>query len=67
MLSLWEGEKMHTIDSDECQFCGACQSVCPAEAIIHTPGKSYYEINDNCIDCGACEAECGFNAISTDA
>ena len=55
---------MHKIDPEECQFCGACQSACPTEAIIHPPGKNYYEINENCIDCGDCEAECGFNAIS---
>lgn len=55
---------MHTIDPNECQFCGACQSACPADAIIHPAGKNFYEINENCIDCGACEDECGFNAIS---
>ena len=57
---------MHKIDPEECQFCGACQSVCSTDAIIHQSGKNYYEINDNCIDCCECEAECGFNAISTD-
>ncbi|WP_319778391.1 4Fe-4S binding protein [Maridesulfovibrio sp.] len=57
---------MRKIDPDECQFCGACQSACPSEAIIHAAGTNYYEINDNCIDCGACEAECGFNAIIND-
>ncbi len=59
-----QGEKMHKIDPNECQFCGACQSVCPSDAIVHPEGENYYEINDSCIDCGACEAECGFNAIS---
>ncbi|HKK32516.1 MAG TPA: 4Fe-4S binding protein [Desulfomicrobiaceae bacterium] len=57
---------MHKIDPDECQYCGACLSACPVEAIIHPPGTAYYEINENCIDCGACEAECGFNAISAE-
>ncbi len=57
---------MHKIDPDECQFCGACQSVCPSDAIFHPEGKNCYEINDNCVDCGACEDECGFNAISAD-
>jgi NAD-dependent dihydropyrimidine dehydrogenase PreA subunit len=57
---------MHTIDPEECQFCGACQSACPQEAIIHPDGKNYYEVTEDCIDCGACEAECGFNAISAD-
>lgn len=57
---------MHKIDPDECQFCGACQSACPAEAIVHPNGTNYYAINENCIDCGACESECGFNAISVE-
>jgi MinD superfamily P-loop ATPase len=57
---------MHKIDPNECQFCGACQGVCPVEAITHPSGKNYYEITDACIDCAACEAECGFNAISAE-
>lgn len=56
---------MHKIDPEECQFCGACVSACPSDAIIHPAGKNYYEINENCVDCGACEDECGFNAISS--
>lgn len=66
LFLLLEGEEMHKIDPNECQFCGACQGVCPAEAIIHPSGKNYYEITDACMDCGACEAECGFNAISAE-
>jgi ferredoxin len=58
-----EGEKMHRIDPDECQSCGACASACPVEAISMPAGKNYFEISDECIDCGECEAECGFNAI----
>jgi len=57
---------MRKIDPDECQFCGACASACPSDAIIHAQGKNYYEITDDCVDCGSCEAECGFNAIITD-
>ncbi len=63
----FKGEKkMHKIDPEECQLCGACETVCPVEAIVHLPKKNYYEINENCIDCGSCEAECGFNAISAE-
>jgi len=56
---------MRIIDTEACQFCGACVSACPADAISNPAGKNYYEINDSCIDCGACEPECGFNAIKT--
>jgi MinD superfamily P-loop ATPase len=57
---------MHKIDPEACEFCGACKSACPVEAIFNPPGKNYYEIGDECMDCGACEAECGFNAILTE-
>ncbi len=55
---------MHKIDSEACQFCGACKSACPLEAISNPEGTIYYEIDpEKCIDCGACESECGFDAI----
>lgn len=57
---------MYKIDPDECQFCGACTSACPSDAIVHPQGKNYYEITEDCVDCGSCEAECGFNAIIPD-
>lgn len=48
--------------SNECIACGACQSVCPVEAISEGDGK--YEIDANtCIDCGACAAQCLVGAI----
>ena len=48
--------------TDECISCGACQAVCPVEAISEGDGK--YEINaDTCIDCGACAAQCPVSAI----
>jgi len=55
---------MHKIDPDKCEFCGACKSACPVEAISAPEGKNYYEISDACIDCGACVSECGFDAIA---
>ncbi len=54
---------MRKIIPDECQFCGACVSACPVDAISCPEGKNYYAISDDCIDCGACEPECGFGAI----
>ena len=51
--------------SNECIACGACQSVCPVEAISEGDGK--YEIDaDACVDCGACEAACPTGAISAE-
>ena len=48
--------------SSECISCGACEGVCPVDAIVE--GDSQYEINDACIDCGACLSSCPVDAIS---
>ncbi len=32
---IYEGERMLYIHPDECVDCGACEPVCPAEAIFH--------------------------------
>ena len=32
---IYEGERMLYINSDECICCGACQPVCPVEAIYY--------------------------------
>ncbi len=54
---------MAHVISDECISCGACQSVCPTEAI--SPGDTKYEIDpEKCIDCGACVDVCPVGAIS---
>ena len=51
--------------TDECISCGACQAVCPVEAIAEGDGK--YEINaDTCIDCGVCISECPQEAITSE-
>ena len=42
------------IEKETCIACGACEGVCPVEAISEADGK--YEIDGTtCIDCGACE------------
>ena len=54
---------MAYVISDECTACGACQPVCPVEAI--SEGEEKYSINpDTCTDCGLCADECPFDAIS---
>ncbi|NPC96038.1 ferredoxin [Nocardioides sp. zg-DK7169] len=47
---IYEGKRMLYIQPDECVDCGACEPVCPAEAIFYeddTPEewKGYYEAN----------------------
>jgi ferredoxin len=52
----------HTI-SDECINCGACEPVCPVEAI--SQGQSQYVIDpEKCTDCGLCVDECPVEAIA---
>ena len=54
---------MAYVISDECVLYGACEAVCPAEAI--TDGDEKYEINpDACTDYGTCVDECPSEAIS---
>ncbi|HCL57021.1 MAG TPA: ferredoxin [Spirochaetia bacterium] len=52
---------MHVI-SDSCVSCGACEPVCPVQAIA--PGSGKYDISSSCIDCGACVSVCPVSAIS---
>jgi NAD-dependent dihydropyrimidine dehydrogenase PreA subunit len=54
---------MAYVISDECVACGACQPVCPVEAI--SEGDDKYKIDpDTCTDCGLCASECPVEAIS---
>jgi NAD-dependent dihydropyrimidine dehydrogenase PreA subunit len=47
---IYEGERMMYIHPDECVDCGACEPVCPVEAIYYeddVPGqwKDFYRVN----------------------
>lgn len=48
--------------TDRCIKCGACEPVCPVEAI--SEGEETYVIDaEKCIDCGACQETCPTDAI----
>ena len=50
---------------DKCLGCGACASMCPANAIKMKDGKA--EIDKNkCIKCGTCKDICPVGAITDD-
>ena len=54
---------MTHIISDACTCCGACEAVCPVEAI--SEGDGIYIIDPElCTDCGACVEECPVEAIA---
>lgn len=50
--------------SDSCIACGACQPVCPVEAI--SEGEIYKIDPKRCTDCGACVDQCPVEAISAE-
>jgi ferredoxin len=54
---------MAYVISNDCTMCGACESVCPVEAISAGDGKYVIDAG-GCTDCGACEATCPMSAIS---
>lgn len=47
--------------SDNCTMCGACDDMCPVEAIV--TGERWKVDAAKCIDCGACVDECPVSAI----
>jgi NADH:ubiquinone oxidoreductase subunit F (NADH-binding)/NAD-dependent dihydropyrimidine dehydrogenase PreA subunit/(2Fe-2S) ferredoxin len=49
--------------NDNCTGCGACQRVCPAEAITGEKKKPHSIDPAKCIKCGACRSVCKFEAI----
>lgn len=51
----------HTINTD-CINCGACEPVCPVNAISEK-GDVRVINADTCIDCGACVDTCPVSAI----
>ncbi|HDP96347.1 MAG TPA: 4Fe-4S dicluster domain-containing protein [Euryarchaeota archaeon] len=50
------------VNKDECVGCGACQEVCPENAI--SMNDVAVVDKEKCVDCGACVDECPSEAIT---
>ena len=48
--------------NEECINCGACEPVCPVEAISEKDDKRVID-PEKCTSCGACKDECPVEAI----
>lgn len=52
--------------TDVCINCGACEPVCPVEAISEDTATGKRKIDaDKCLDCGACQGVCPVDAIES--
>ena len=49
------------VDEENCTACGACDEVCPVDAI--TVEDSAKVATEACTECGACAEECPVEAI----
>jgi NADH:ubiquinone oxidoreductase subunit F (NADH-binding)/NAD-dependent dihydropyrimidine dehydrogenase PreA subunit len=53
----------YLIAEDKCTGCGACQRVCPSDAISGEKKKPHKIDKTKCIKCGSCYETCNFEAI----
>lgn len=56
---------MIKIEIDKCVGCGACEQVCPSEALKIVDKKAV--VNSNCVHCVTCVKYCKLGAITEDA
>ena len=52
------------VDQSYCVCCGACQKVCPQEAIDIIKGMYAQVQLPNCVGCGKCVKECPASTIT---
>jgi len=53
----------YKVNKEVCVNCGACEPVCPVQAISEVGEKRNIDAS-KCIDCGACAGTCPVSAIA---
>ena len=57
-------QKRVRVDREKCIDCGACYSLCPADAIAFKEDASIIFDEEKCISCGLCVDACPTRAIT---
>jgi NAD-dependent dihydropyrimidine dehydrogenase PreA subunit len=57
-------QKQLGVDEEKCIDCGACYSLCPADAITFKEDASIAFNEEKCISCGLCVDACPTRAIT---
>jgi NAD-dependent dihydropyrimidine dehydrogenase PreA subunit len=57
-------QKQVGVDKEKCIDCGACYSLCPADAITFKEDASIVFNEEKCISCGLCVDACPTRAIT---
>jgi ferredoxin len=47
----------YRIRAEDCDFCGVCVAVCPADA-VELKESSVRIVDERCVGCGDCAASC---------
>lgn len=55
------------VDEKTCVACGACEGVCPKEAVKVYRGCYAKVAQELCVGCGKCEKVCPANSIRTES
>jgi len=58
-----EAKMAHKINKEECINCGACEGVCPTQAISEVDNARSIDAAA-CIDCGSCVDVCPVDCIA---
>ena len=57
-------QKQVEVDEEKCIDCGACYSLCPADAITFKSDASILFNAEKCVSCGLCVDACPTRAIT---